>query len=401
MAHDRQRTSSALTSFRGDRRAFVRSLGAAAALPALTACARAFRIPLDAMVAPKAGAGDVRDPDGTWAEGLAYARWTPSPHNTQPWRLRVASPTEAEVYYDPRRLLPVTDPTGAFTIMGLAMFVEYLGVALRARGVTLETHIREEALDYTATRPRLFASLTFSAEPTDNAPEFDRKLILERKTSRMPYDGRPVENSTMASLEELARGFGNDFAWSSDPKLVEWIIDLNRYTLFADLDDAPSRTELRRWIRTSDDEAARHADGLWSHCLRFPGWLLKAFFDDHDKWGRGWRARVSGEMLVNGMHGTRTVAWWSGPFETPADWIATGRVLGRSWLELTRRGIGLHPFGSVITNATAHARLRERLGMTEGDSRLWLLARLGRSQTPPRSLRVPPEAVLLTDEEVL
>jgi hypothetical protein len=351
------------------------------------------------MVAPKVRRGNVRDPEGIWAEGLSYARWTPSPHNTQPWRLRVVSPTEAEVYYDPRRLLPVTDPTGAFTIMGLAMFVEYLGVALRSHGV-VAANFCGERLDYTATRPRLFASLTFSDSSDAAPPAFDRQLILERKTSRMPYDGRPVENSTMASLRDIATGFGNRLAWSSDKKLVEWVIELNRYTLFADLDDTPSRTELRRWIRTSDEEAAKQGDGLWSHCLRFPGWLLEAFFDQHEKWGRGWRARASGEMLMNGMHGTRTVAWWSGPFETPADWIATGRVLGRSWLELTRVGVGLHPFGSTITNPTAHERLRDRLGMTEGDSRLWLLARLGRSHMPPRSLRIPPEAVLLSDQEI-
>jgi hypothetical protein len=298
-------------------------------------------------------------------------------------------------------LLPVTDPTGAFTVMGLAMFVEYLGVALAARGIQLVSAMREEPLDYSATRPGLFASLRF-AEPTNGfAPDFDRALILDRKTSRLPFDGRLVDNSTMASLGQIARAFGNELTWSSDRKLVEWVLELNRSTLFADLDDAPTRGELRRWIRTSDEEAERHADGLWSNCLRFPGWLLRAFFDDHETWGRGWRARVSGEMLVNGMHGTRSVAWWSGPFDTPADWIATGRVLGRSWLEMTRRGVCLHPFGSVVTNPAAHARLLERLGISEGaDSRLWLLARVGHSRTAPRSHRVPPDVLLLNQTEL-
>ena len=33
-----------------------------------------------------------------WTELLDYARWSPSPHNVQPWRLRVLSATEARLY---------------------------------------------------------------------------------------------------------------------------------------------------------------------------------------------------------------------------------------------------------------------------------------------------------------
>ena len=46
-----------------------------------------------------------------WAELVDYARWSPSPHNVQPWKLRVLSDTEARLYYDPARLLRHTDPT--------------------------------------------------------------------------------------------------------------------------------------------------------------------------------------------------------------------------------------------------------------------------------------------------
>ena len=291
------------------RRRFIRNTVFAASASLLSACARAFRLPLTLMATPESGVGAERDPNGVWVEGAAYARWTPSPHNIQPWLLRIVSATECELLVDPARLLPVTDPTSAFTTMGMAMFVENLAVAVQPRGFAVRAAYVDAPLDYRATRPTLFATLRLL--PSASPSAIDRQVILERKTSRLTYDGHPVADSALEALASLSTTHGHTLRWSSDDAMVSWIIDLNRFTLFSDLDDAPTRTELRRWIRPTDDEAAAKQDGLWAHCLRFPGWLLKAFFDDHKKWGHGWRASICGKMLVRGMHGTRTVAWWS------------------------------------------------------------------------------------------
>jgi hypothetical protein len=52
----------------------------------------------------------------------------------------------------------------------------------------------------------------------------------------------------------------------------------------------------------------------------------------------------------------------------------------------------LQPFGSVITNPTAHARLDERI--ERADDPVWLLLRLGYSAEPPASARLPVGEVL-------
>ena len=380
------------------RRRFVQGLGMTGLAPVLAACSRIFRIPIDVMARPEPAPDGDRDPDGVWSEAAAYARWTPSPHNIQPWRLHLLSATEAELYADPHRLLPVTDPTSAFTIAGLGMFVEYLSVAMQSRGYEITADYENKPLDYTVDRPILFARLRRVAFRGDAT--WDRQLILERKTSRLPYDGAVVDDEALQRLARIAGEQGHTFSWSSDAALVQWTVDLNRFTLFSDLDDAPTRGELRKWIRTTDAEAARSKDGLWSHCLRFPGWVLKDFFDAHSTWGKGWRADLCGKLLVRGMRGTRTVAWFSGPFDRPDDWIRAGVLMSRSWLELTKRGIGLHPFGSIITNTAAHARLREKLGPQRGADQLWMLIRLGRSDAPPRSYRLDEHAIFITAREL-
>lgn len=380
-----------------ERRSALRRLGLAATTPWLAACARTFRIPIETMSAPAGGPGPALDPDGVWREGAAYARWAPSPHNIQPWRLRVLSPTSAELYYDTARLLPKTDPTSAFTIIGLTMFVEYLSLAVRPRGYEVIAEYVSEPLNYAATRPTLFARLTLRAS-TDAGP--DRLLILERKTSRLPYNGKPIDAAALNAIAAIADRHGHRLESSSDPAMVDWTLDLNRFTLFSDLDDPEARGELRKWIRPTDEEAARTKDGLWAECMRFPGWLFKSFFDEHQKYMGGWRRALSGKLLMYGMRGTRTVAWWSGPFDGPDDWIRCGRVLGQSWLELSRRGIHMHPFGSVITNPSAYARFVDRIGNQPRPGRAWLLVRLGRSDLPPRSYRLDEPAIFIDEKEL-
>jgi hypothetical protein len=380
------------------RRHFVRNVGLASLTPLVAACSRTLAGPLAALRPTNTvDAKQCAASHCVWNEAVAYARWAPSPHNIQPWRLRVLSETTAELLYDPARLLPVTDPTSAFTIMGLAMFVEYLSIAMQPTGFAVRAEYVMQPLNYGATALTRFATLT--RVPTTDAPAFDRELIMARQTSRLPYDGYTVDDATLHALASLSSADGHAFHWSSDDATVAWMLDLNRFTLFRDLDDAPTRGELRQWIRSTPDEAFVKKDGLWSHCLRFPGWLLKAFFDEHEKWGRGWRAKICGRMLVQGMNGTRTVGWWSGPLETPADWIRAGSLLGRSWLALSERGINMHPFGSVITNPEAYAKLCEKLKPDTTDGPLWLAVRLGRSAAPPRSYRLSAHNILVTSEK--
>lgn len=364
----------------------------------LAACTRAFRISLEEMARPSGGPPTRQDTEGHWREAAAYARWAPSPHNTQPWRLRVLNSSRAELYYDPRRLLPKTDPTGAFTSVSLAIFVEYLSLALRPRGYQIHPEYAYKPLDYSSKVPILFATL--DKVPFLGEAYLDRSLILQRKTSRLPYDGSPVDNLALKKLDYLACTHGHQFNFSSDQPMVDWTLDLNRFTLFEDLDDFESRTELRQWIRSSDEEAEIKKDGLWYHCLRFPGWLLKSFFDEHEKYRSGWRRYFCGKLLVQGMAGTRTIGWWSGPFEKPEDWARAGHMLATSWLELTRLGFNIHPFGSVITNPKAYALLEKKLGDTAPTGRIWLLTRLGRSEEPPRSHRIEEPGIFLDDKEL-
>jgi hypothetical protein len=95
------------------------------------------------------------------------------------------------------------------------------------------------------------------------------------------------------------------------------------------------------------------------------------------------------------MRGTSTIAWFVGPFDNPEDWTRSGRLLARLWLTLTREGLHLHPFGSIITNEPAHERLRARLEHDPSQGALWFIMRLGASTEPPRSARLRRDDILI------
>jgi hypothetical protein len=68
----------------------------------------------------------------------------------------------------------------------------------------------------------------------------------------------------------------------------------------------------------------------------------------------------------------------------------------RSWLELTARGVSLHPLGTVITNPRSHARFVEVAGIDEAEGRMaWMLIRLGYAAEPPVAYRRPLEEMIL------
>jgi hypothetical protein len=323
-----------------------------------------------------------------WHELVEQARWAPSPHNTQPWRIEVRSEREADLYAERSRLLPVEDPDGRFLTAGLGIFVEALKVVAAARGLHLRYDVRFPALGEGAEERPLFAHLSLAEGAADD--DLPPSLLAQRRTSRLPYDGRPASQDALTALERVAAGFGHEAGFSSERELVDWVVALNADTVFYDLGEADRRAEIGHWTHTTNASADRAGDGFSPRCLGFPGPVVNVFFHHHGLFRpRPLRALVRA-LYLRSMKGTATVGWISGPWRTPEDWFEAGRMFLRFWLTVTQHGLHLHPFGSVITNPTAHARFAEKLAQVESDRReTWLLLRLGYSADPPRSARRP------------
>jgi hypothetical protein len=328
----------------------------------------------------------------SWTSLVETARWAPSPHNIQPWRLRVRDEERAELLCDGERLLPDTDPSGRFTMVGLGVFLETLAIAARARSADVEAEYTLAPL--VPDRGLLpFAELTLV--PATDADPLRPELIERRRTSRVPYDGRPVEPETLTELERVATEWGHATTFTTEPELVRFVLDLNRETLFYDLTDERARREVGSWLRFSARSAAEARDGFSPAALGFPGWLLLLFFRGRRVFELPGLRTVVRRLYDRTMRGTRTIGWLEGPFDEPEHWIRAGRVLARLWLTMTARDVYLHPFGSIVTNEDANRRLHERIPHDTGRGTLWLVFRLGRSALPPRSHRLGVDELLV------
>ena len=334
-----------------------------------------------------------------WHAIGTYAQRCPSPHNTQPFRLRVASDAEADLVFLPRRGLPTADPLGRFTWLTAGIFAELCLIAAHALGQELEIawDVTPMYANGDTQTPQVVARLRLTAAPAPVA-DLDPQLILDRQTSRLPYDGTPVPSAVIAELQVEAARLGHRFETRCDPEAIAHVVELNRQALFHDLDDDALRGELTNWLRFSGREEDLMRDGLSARCLTFNGPLLRSFFVQHRFWTMPGVRHVVGTVYGATMKGIGTIGWLRGRYVTPADWVAAGRVMIRLWLMLTRAGFYWHPYGSVIPSEAARTNMVKYLKLPEErgeEDMVWLLLRLGASPRPPVSHRLPAADILL------
>lgn len=348
---------------------------------------------------PTPGAtGASRTNDDPWEVLAPYARRAPSPHNTQPIRLRPRDHRRATLEFVVARGLPVGDPQGRFTHTTVGIVVEILSIAAHSLGFELDVDLALPPLYGHGRDVVPVAELQLLRRPLP-VPDLDPTLIMRRRTNRHPYDDRAVDPAVVERLQAEAARFGHTFNVTDDGRAVRWVKELNRDALVHDLGNATYREELAAWVCTSNREAARRRDGLSPAAMAMPGWLLGAVLRHHWLLTAPVLGRLVRRIYLATMRGVSTVGWLQGDFADPADWTRAGRVMIRLWLILTEHGLYWQPYGSVITAPDARAAMVDRLAISEGDQgrdMAWLLVRLGSCDTEPaRSLRQPirrPEA---------
>jgi nitroreductase len=333
-----------------------------------------------------------------WREILEVARHSPSPHNVQPWRVRLLSPSEAELLIDGSRTLPKEDFTGAFLISAMGMFLEAIDLLARPRSLRLEWRLLETPA-WLAARARAdhtegflpFAHLRLAeTEPRD--AEYPERIFFERRTCRTPLSATPVDAEAARGLANLAQAWGHRYSQIDDPDQIEHILNRNIDAVFHDLNVAGYHDEITSWFRFTNHSAARHGDGLDWRCMnvsRTEFWLsahlsrLLLFPPTRALL----RARYRRQLAT-----VPAVGMLSGDFFVAENAVDSGRFLLRFWLETARRGLYLHPYGNLVTNAEAAAWLRSETGI----DRVWLVFKLGYADAPPKSHRRRLEDILIS-----
>ncbi len=329
-----------------------------------------------------------------WTDLIDYARWCPTVHNLQPHKVKIISATEAELYYDPARLLPIGDPNAIFVTVAMGIFHEHLSIAASHTQHIVEMSNYVSPISTAAKGLTFFATLHL--KPSLQKEILPRDLIKKRRTARLHYNAEPLKKETLDQLREQAAQFEHEFFSSTDEALIDFVIDLNQQTLFQDISLDADRKELDKLFRYSKKQAKEQKDGLWSKCMGFPGLLMKSVFQHSEKWKKGLMKQLLAKHYQASFKGTATLGWFGGRFNDTQDWLQAGRMLARSWLLVTKNKAYIQPFGSLITNAKAYQKINERFSQPGSGKKIWMIFRAGYSSQPARSFRLNTSDIIIT-----
>jgi hypothetical protein len=333
-----------------------------------------------------------------WLEILRTAVHAPSPHNVQPWRVRLLPDGGADLFIEKRRTLPKEDVTGSFIILTMGLFIEALSVLAANRSQELTHQLHRELSAYTPDEIERaegdllpFARLSLTRRDGLPPSDFDDSLFLRRRTSRVSLLPRPVPAEDAGALAGLARAWGQRYEQFTDPALVERVLGRNTEALFEDLNAPDYHGEIVEWFRFTDRAAQRTRDGLDYRCMntsRSAFWLAAKF----PSLLRSAALRPIFRRTYRRQLGrVPTIAALAGPFWRPEEAFEAGRFLLRFWLEATRHDLYIHPYGNLVTNRAAADWCLRELGVPG----IWLVFKIGYSEAPPASYRRAVEEVLL------
>lgn len=332
-----------------------------------------------------------------WLSIVEDARNYPSPHNSQPIKLRPVDETTAELYYDLDLGLPAESFGIPFGHVCAGVFLESLRTVAEGLGYGVEESLDHGDMDFGGTdRLHHLGTLRLVPRPVSDAARARLALFRSRQTSRRPYDARLVPDDVVAAATDVAGTAGHVFRTTADRAVVRRLVHINQATLFSDLRNDAVYEEIMTWLRFSKDDARTRADGLSAEAMLMPGGLLRFAMGHRGLWDAPVVGGAIRAMYLNTMRGVRQLGWLEGPFERPADHVEAGRTFMRLWLELTAHGVRLHPFGTVITNPGSHEAFAREVAADEGGDRMaWMLFRFGYSKTPPVAHRRPATSMLI------
>ena len=325
-------------------------------------------------------------------------RLYPSPHNSQPIRVKIIDDFNLEVYYDKHYGLPAESFGAQFGYVCTGIFLYSLEVIANHYGYEIHEEMHLSEMDFTNDiRLHLMAKIELKKLDSPEDSEL-YESFLKRQTSRIPYDNKLVDEDAINEAKQIAKKYGQILKVASDATIVRKIIDINQKTLFLDMENDAVYNELMEWLRFSEEEAKTKADGLSASTMLINGSVLKFFMKHRGLWKMPIIGTIVKKIYLNTMKGVRQVAWLTGPFTSHEDFINSGKCFMEVWLCLTKHNVHLHPYGTVITNSQSHKAFVQLVQEKEEDEMAWMLFRLGYSNIPPKSYRRPLKNMIIEEE---
>ena len=314
------------------------------------------------------------DERNLWA-ALGKAIQAPSIHNSQPWRWRIGSGA-VDLYADPTRRLPQTDPQGRDLVISCGAALHHLLVALADRGQGARVYRLPDPA-----RPDHLATVV--PAPTIDV-DVDAALATEidrRHTDRHPFRSWPVPPELTGQLAEIADRQGVGLEIVTDPRARRRIFRAIETAARQQESDPAYLAELAEW----NDRPATAQDGVPAQLAPPPGQVpgrmpMRAFLGTDSRGPASSEPESAALLLITSST------------DTPLQWLRVGEVTSAVLLTATRHGLAASPLTQPLETGDTRAFLRDRLVRTSAHPQMllrigWPHADVGpRPATPRRPL---------------
>jgi nitroreductase len=305
---------------------------------------------------------------------LAAAVAAPSMHNTQPWRFRARRYAHViELYADPARALPHSDPNGRAIHIACGAALLNLRLAVAVAGREPVVTLLPDPL-----QPTLLATVRLAGPYQARPAESELYAAIPRRhTNRLPFSDRPVPPAELAELVEAAKVEGAILHVLDHNEAVR-VLRLVRDAERDQLADPAYRAELAQWAGGTRDH-----DGIPDTALG----------------PRAYDPAAPVRDFTAGRPGRRGYAWFeknpqlavlSVPAGDRASWLRAGQALQRVLLTATARGIAASPLTQPLETADAWLVRDPRSGHEQPQ----MILRIGYGLPVPPTPRRPVSQVL-------
>lgn len=300
------------------------------------------------------------------------ARWAPSIHNSQPWRL-CRLDNGIAILEDLSRTLPVIDPTGRDRLVSCGAAVLNARVAMRALGYVVEVALLPDP----ATPGLIGTVRALGRRPPTDEDFVLHRMIPERHTHRRVYRSHVVAEDDLLDLRQaaVAEGARLSVADSAARRRLAYLL---RCAVRRQVCDPELRDEVERWVRRGGQG---FVDGIPSSALGTSPFPVDSLVHTGHR-GVPEAGEVEDELSRS------TVLVISTREDSRHDWVVAGLALERLLLTATVKGLVATFTDQALQDPSVRPEVAEALGIW---GKPQVLLRVGRAlvkapSTPRRSL---------------
>ncbi len=335
-------------------------------------------------------------------DAMAYAILAPNPHNRQPWQVRLVGDDSFTLYCDLEKRLPHTDPPNRQITIGFGAFVELFRQAAAEKGYRADITPFPEGEPEPVLDNRPIASVTMTKDSSvQRDPLFGS--ILNRRSTKEPFDPRGVDNETFAKLQAMAfaghADTGLSLVTTSEPGRVAKLRDLTWKAWMVEYETPRTQMESVDLIRIGANEINASPDGIDLGGPMIEAGLLGGIITREELAKKGSSAYETGISInEEALRNTSSFGWLQSVENSRTTQLRTGMAWVRINQAATALGLAMHPVSQILQEFPEMSELYEEYHdyvAVAAPSRVQGLFRLGYAAAPEPSPRWPVESLIL------